>query len=107
MLKAMVISEHHPRGRGSSSNVFGRLPGATILCMKILVKNFWACNGVLRRFISGGECLFLVKAFPKTEFLLFPEGVTTLSFCWCVEVCAMYVITSSLAHTAFLQRSAT
>ena len=52
MLKAMVISEHHPRKRGSNSNVLGRLLGvfpsdeglhlrATVLCMKILVKNFF------------------------------------------------------------------
>lgn len=97
----MVISEHHPRKRGSNSNVLGRHPGAfssdeglhlrtTILCTKILVKNFWACNGVLRRFISGGGCLFLVKTFPETEILLFPEGVTTLSFRWCVKVHATY-----------------
>lgn len=32
---------------------------------------FFFCNGVLRRFISGGGCLFFVKALPKTEILLF------------------------------------
>lgn len=91
MLKTMVIFEHHPRKRGSNSNVLHRLPGVflsgeglhlrtTILCMKILVKNFWACNGVLRGFISGGGYLFLVKALPKTEILLFPEGVTNSEF---------------------------
>lgn len=97
MLKATGISKHHPRERGSNRNVLGRLPEVfpsveglhlrtTILCMKILVKNFWACDGVLRRFISGGGCLFLVKALPKAEILLFPEGVTILSFCWHVKV---------------------
>ena len=70
MLKALVISEHHPRKRGSTSDVLGRLPGAfpsdeglhlrvSVLCMKILVKSFWVCNGVLRRFIIGGGSMFI------------------------------------------------